>query len=410
MPGSSTPALTAGVEPEMGLTAASGVVTIPAMRAGETVIVRIPSVTAGDDPTSMFRLHLNTRGAGDAPRHIVVEGRVGFSRLTGGLGPKMQMFVSPDGSTVISGQPGRSVVIQTENLRMQPLRLPEGFGLTNVEYSPDGEHLAMALLDPQKKEGAVIVADAKLSAVQSMPAGTQFLRWLDQDRVLLNSQEGLISHSVSGGEDRNLGRPAGKAGNVISGTDIQFSTNDEGQVLVKNGDKPVQEVLIGSKVTRQIAIANDLSLFGGVDADNKLWVQAGLDAKPEVIASSVANVVWGPISRKALVLDADHHARIYDGRDRSWKDLGIVEQAQWSDDEESLLFVEGGPGSDNSLSLLTRQAVQKLCPISRMGQIVKMAFSADYKRAFLLASLAGQLDAWMMPLPPRVPVPPGASK
>ena len=410
VPGSSTPALTAGVEPEMGLTAASGVVNIPALRAGQTAIVRIPSVTAGDDPNGMFRLRLNTRGAGDNPRHIIVEGRVGFSRITGGMGPKTQLFVSPDGSVLISGQPGRSVVIQTENLRMQPLRLPEGFGLTNVEYSPNGEHLAMALIDPQKKEGAVIVADAKLTNVQSMPAGTQFLRWLDQDRVLLNSQSGLISHSVSGGEDRNLGRPAGKVGNVIPGTDIQFSTNDAGQVLVKNGDKPVQEVLIGSKVTRQIAIANDLSLFGGVDAENRLWVQAGLDAKPEVIATSVASVVWGPISRKALVVDADHHAQIYNGRDRSWKDLGIVEQAQWSEDEESLLFIEGGPGSDNSLSLLTRQTVQKLCLIRRIGQVVKMAFSADYKKAFLLASLAGQLDAWMMPLPPRVPVPPGVPK
>ncbi len=43
--GSSTPALSATVEPEIGLAAASGSVDIPAMKVGETVVVRAPSVT-----------------------------------------------------------------------------------------------------------------------------------------------------------------------------------------------------------------------------------------------------------------------------------------------------------------------------------------------------------------------------
>ena len=407
VPGSSTPALSATVEPEMGLTAASGVVSIPALKAGETTIVRIPSVTAGDDPNGMFRFHLNTHAEGEAPRRIVVEGRIGFSRLTGGLGPKTQLFVSPDGSLLISGQPGKSVVIQISTLRAQPLRVPENLALTNAEFSSDGAHIAVALTDPKKKQAGVILTDSKLGNAQSLPAGTQFVRWLDRDRILLASQDGLISHSISGGEDRNLGRLPGQSGNVIPGTEIQFSVTGDGQVVVKNGAEPFREVLQGSKANRFIAIANDLTLFGAVDGENKLWVQHRIDGQPEVIATGVAKVLWGPISRRVLVWDADHNARVYDGRDRSWKDLGAVAEAQWSDDEESLLFVEAKPGTDgNFLSLLSGQTIQQLCFMYRIGQIAKMTFSADQKRAFLLASLSGQLDAWMFPLPPRVPVPP----
>jgi uncharacterized protein (TIGR03790 family) len=407
VPGSSTPALSAVVEPEMGLTAASGEVAIPPMKAGEMTVVRIPKVTAGDDPNGMFRLVLKTRG--DLPRRIVLEGRIGFSRLTGGIRPESQLFVNPEGSIVITGQPGRSILVHTNTLQTQPLRMPDGFGLANAEFASDGAHLAIALLDPQKKQGSVILADGNLGSTQSLPAGTQFLRWLDADRVLLNGPEGLLSHSISGGEDRNLGRLPGKTGNVIPGTEIQFSTTEDGLVLVKNGAAAFREVLQGSKVNRFIAIANDLSLFGGVDGENRLWVQHGMEGQPEAIATGVATVLWGPISRKVLVENAEHRARIYDGRDRSWKDLGVVAGAEWSADEESLLFVEG-TGSDSSLSLLSRQTIQKLCPIARMGQIVKISFSADRKKAFLLASLGQKLDVWMMPLPPPVPLPPGLAK
>jgi hypothetical protein len=134
-----------------------------------------------------------------------------------------------------------------------------------------------------------------------------------------------------------------------------------------------------------------------------------MEGQPKVIATGVARALWGPISRKVLVEDAEHRARIYDGRDGSWKDLGVVAQAEWSADEESLLFVEG-TGNDSSLSLLSRKTIQKLCQITRMGQIVKMSFSADQKRAFLLASLSQQLEVWMMPLPPLVPLPPGLAR
>jgi len=408
-PGTATPALTATVEPEMGLKAATGPVAIPAMRAGETAVVRIPSVTAGDDPTGMFRLQLSTRDRADLPRHIVLEGRIGFSRLTGGLGPKRQLFANPDGSSVISGQPGGNVIIQTATLRSQSVRLPEGFVLADIAFAPGGAHLAMALSHPQNKQGIVVVADAGLGNTQALPAKTEFKRWLDPDRVLLVAEDGLISHSIAGGSDRDLGRPISQTGNVIPGTEFQFFRSDTGHVMVKKGvAEPFHEVLQGANVSQFIAVANDLSLFGGVDAEKKLWVQHGLDGRPEVVANGVANVLWGPISRRALVWDG-HSARVYDGRDGSWITLGVVAEAQWSDDEEALLFVETKPDS-SSLALLSGRLVEQLCPMNRIGQIQKMVFADDDKRAFLLASLSGQLDAWMMPLPPRVPAPPRSSK
>jgi len=400
--GSSTPALSATVEPEMGLTAASGSVNIPALKAGETAIVRVPSVTAGEDPTGMFRLHLEARAANEPARRIVVEGRIGFSKLTGGLGPKSQMFVSPDGKELIYGRPGRSALIQIGTLRVQPLNPPQGFGLTKAEFSPDGGHVALTIVDPKKKEGAVIVADDKLGTVQSLPAGAQFLRWLEKDRVLLANQGGLISHSIVRGEDHLLGPLEGRTGNVIPGTEIQFATTEDGRVVIKKDPAPFHEVLRGAKVNRFIAVANDLSLFGGVDSEKRLWVQNGLDREPKVIAEGVDRVLWGPISRRAVVQDSNGRSKLYDGRDGSWRDLGFILQAEWSDDEERLLFVGAGDGTEPGyLTLLSGSSVENLCPMNRIGQVGKIAFSADGTKAFLLATVSSQADVWMIPLPPR---------
>jgi uncharacterized protein (TIGR03790 family) len=399
--GSSVPALSATVEPEMGVTAATGSVSIPALKAGEMVEIRIPSVTAGDDANGMFRLHLDARADGEPARRIVVEGRIGFSRLTGGLGPKSQMFVSPDGKELISGRPGRSALIQISTLRPQPVNMPEGFGLINAEFSPDSGHVELSILDPKKKQGAFFIADEKLGNAHALPAGQQFLRWLENDRVLLASQGGLISHSIAGAEDRALGLPEGRTGNVIPGTGIQFAITADARVLIKKDTAPFQEVLRATKPTGFIAVANDLSLFGGVDGEKRLWVQKGLDGEPKVIAEGVERVLWGPVSHRAVVQDKTGRSRIYDGRDNSWKDLGFVLEAAWSADEERLLFVAGDGTSPGYLSLLSGGSIEPLCPMSRIGGVGKILFSADETKAYLLATLAGQADVWMMPLPAR---------
>jgi hypothetical protein len=402
--GSSTPALSATVKPEMGMTAASGSLSIPALKAGQTVIVRVPSVTAGSDPNGMFRLHLEAQAEGELARRIVVEGRIGFSRLTGALGPKSQMFVSPDGKELISGRPGRSGLVQIGNLLAQPISLPQGFGLTSAEFSPDSKHIALTVVEPKKKQVAFLISNDQFGNLQSLPMDLQFLRWLENDRVLIANHGALISHSIAGGEDRVLGLPEGQVGNLIPGTQIQFAITDDARVVIKDGAGPIHEVLHAAKPSRFIAVANDLSLFGGLDNQKRFWVQKGLDGQPKVIAEGVERVLWGPVSRRVVVQDATGRSRAYDGRDGTWRDLGFILESAWSPDEESLLFVDAGTSTEPGyLSLLSGGSVERLCPMSRIGQVGKIVFSEDQTKAYLLATLAGQADVWMIALPPRTP-------
>jgi dipeptidyl aminopeptidase/acylaminoacyl peptidase len=351
----------------------------------------------------MFRLRLNARDDQKQSRLIVLEGRIGFSRLTGGLLPKSQMFVSSRGDELISGRPGGSTLIETETLRSQNVRPSNGLAVVGAEFSPDGARIALNLLDPQQKKNAIVLTDSKLGGIQPLPAGTQFLRWLGKDEILLKSSDRLIRHRLVTGEDHIFDPPPGGfgpavSGSVIPGTNIQYLVNASGQVGVQKGSQPLQELLQGTKATRFGAIANDLTLFGGVDGEKRLWVQHGLDAKPEVVASGVEAVLWGPISRRAVVLEANNRSRVYDGRDDSWIDLGRVSGGQWSPDEERLLFVEEG-----YLSLLVEHRIEKLCDLSRTGPVARAVISAEGDKAFLLAGIGGGLNVWMIALPPRAP-------
>jgi hypothetical protein len=394
--------LTAFVEPDMGLTAASGSVAIPALKAGQTVVVRVPSVTAGADPTGMFRLRLNAWDDQKRRRQILLEGRIGFSRLTGGLLPKSQLFVNSVGNELITGKPGDSTLLEPETLRARTIKPSNGSVLTGAEFAPGGTWIALSLVDPQQKQGAVVIVDHNLGEIRPLPAGAQFLRWWGKDEILIKGADRLIRHSLQDGPDHAYELPAGwfgpaVSGNVIPGTEIQFLASAEGRVGVQQGSQPLQEVLQGTKATRFCAVANDLTLFGGVDGEKRLWVQHGLGGKPEVIASGVEAVLWGPISRRAMVVDANRRSRVYDGRDGSWIDLGIVSGAQWSLDEEQLLFVGEG-----SLSVLVDHRIEKLCDLNRIGPVGAAVIPTGGDKAFLLAGIGGGLDVWMIALPPRV--------
>jgi uncharacterized protein (TIGR03790 family) len=398
--GSSLPALAAVVEPEMGLAGASGTVMVPALKAGESTVVRIPRVTAGDDPTGMFRLRLNVQTEGERSRRIVLEGRIGFSRLTGGVGPKTQMFASPNGQVLIAGAPGRTTLIDIETLRAQPVTPPQGYGLMGAEFSPDGGHVAVVLVNPQEKKGSVVITDNKLGSVQQLPAGARFVRWLEKDKMLLKGESSLIVHNVAGGEDRNVDIQGARSGNILAGTEIQVMVMQDGKMGIRKPGEPFREILPGLKLTDS-AVASDLSLFGGVDSEKRLWVQHGFDRQPENLDSGVAGVLWGPISRRLAVREANNKTRVYDGRNRRWIDLGEVLQAQWSPDEERLLFIGRAGEGAGFLSILSGSRTESLCDMRRIGAVGGMAISGDGERAFLLAALSGQFNVWMIALPPR---------
>ena len=64
-----------------------------------------------------------------------------------------------------------------------------------------------------------------------------------------------------------------------------------GRFAVKNGSEPLQEVLAGTNVTRDRAVANDLSMFGGLDEQKRLWIEHGLAVNPKLPLSRSKNSV-----------------------------------------------------------------------------------------------------------------------
>lgn len=406
LPGSAIPSLTAVAEAGMGLAAASGVVNIPPIQAGQGVVVRVPNVKAGMDPTGLFRLHLNITTSGEKSRRIVLEGRIGFSRLTGGSIPAAQMFVSPDGKLLISGQPGNSRMTDVETLQSKDVVLGSGMALVGAEFSLDGSRIAVALINAKERQAGVVFTDTKLGNIQTLPAGTQFLRWIGADRLLLKSSDSLISRALSGGADRVFPVPAGWSSTVIPNTTVQVLISNGGKLAIRKDAEPARDVLKNAGSLRDIAVANDLTLFGGVDSLDRLWIQRGLAAAQEKVANGVKHVVWGPISHRGVVQDTSGKARIYDGRNGSWTDLGTIAEAQWSADEERLLFIESTKRSGESpptfLSAMIDGTVRRLCEFEKIGQVAQIAIAASGERVFLLAGLAGTLDVWMTQLPPSL--------
>jgi hypothetical protein len=313
------------------------------------------------------------------------------------------MFVSTDGSYLISGQPGVSARMEIEKFLPHMMTLPKGLVLSGAEFSPDSLHVTVQLLAPEEKKQAIVITNNKLGDLQSLPSGFQFLRWLENDKVLLKGSGGLTIHKISGNnEDTLVDTPEGWSGTVIPETNTQILVSKERKLAVKRGSQPLEEVLTGTDVAQFIAVADDFSLFGGVDKQKRFWVQHGLGAKPEIVATGVERVLWGPISRRAVVQEEDGESRVYDGRDGTWIDLGSVSGAVWSQDENRLLFVETGPnGGEGFLSLLIGREILKLCPTSRIGSLAKAFIPANDDTAFLLAGLSGGLEVWMTALPPR---------
>lgn len=403
-PGSGTPALNAAVEAGLGIATASGTVPIPALHAGQTAVVRIPAVRVKEYATGLFRVHLNTQSENESSRRIVVEGRTGFSTISGGVTRQSEMFVSPSGELVISGQPGNTYLTETTTLQTQRINTPEGWVITGAVFAPGGAHLVLMLVNPEKKVGMYAIVNTKLQNTQKAPAGTQFIRWLNKDTILVKGQTALAKFDINSGTSLPVFEPPGwKVGNLIPETNIQILGTPEGKFAIRNGGDDPREILQGVAVVRDQAVADDLSVFGGVDKQNQLWVQHGLGGRPEVVAKDVKQVNWGPISRRVLVEGADGTMRIYDGRDRSWTPMPLLTGGQWSSDENRLLFIEAERRDGSSvplrLSLLTGRKLEHLCDLISVGDIGAVAFSKTGTKTFLLAGADGGLEVQLMALP-----------
>ena len=91
------------------------------------------------------------------------------------------------------------------------------------------------------------------------------------------------------------------------------------------------------------------------------------------------------------------------GRDRTWTPLPPLVMAQWSSDENRILYVsaerENGHLLPRSISLLTGKQSEQICDINRVGEITLMALPDNGETAFLLAGPEAGLQIWMMALP-----------
>jgi uncharacterized protein (TIGR03790 family) len=403
-PGSGTLAMTAAAEVGTGLAAASGTVTIPPLRAGQGTIVRVPSIQASNDPTAMFRLHLKVLNEDEQPRRIVLEGRTGFSMISGGVHRVTQMAVSPNGEFVISGQSGNAILIETATLRSKRIASPEGWGVAGAAFAPDGAHFLLTRLNPQKKQAAFEIVDTALLKSRSTPPGTQFMRWLNKDTVLLKGPTGLLVYDIGAATSLPVFEPEGWTLNtIIPETAIQLLVAKDGRFAVKDANGKIHEILIGSGATRARAVANDLSLFGGLDDRKRFWIQPGLQSSPAMISNDVNRLFWSPVSHRVVVEGVDGAFRLYDGRDNSWLPLPVMSALQWSFDENRMLYIESEPRNDilvpRFLSLLTGRRTERLCNWNRIGDIGGLAFSQNGETAFLLSGADEGMKVWMMPLP-----------
>jgi uncharacterized protein (TIGR03790 family) len=410
-PGSALPALSATAESGKGLAAASGSISIPALKAGQSAVIRVPKVTAGSDATGAFRLYLNSTDVKDPSRRLVLEGRTGFSMLSGGIERQGLMFPSSKGSYVISGRPGAAFVTESLTLRRKPVPIPTGWGLFGAAFSPDESHIALTFVQPEEKRVVFAIADSALTTIHELSPGTQFLRWQDNATILAKRQDGLIQHNLTTGAVTPVSSPSGwSANSVIPGSDIVILMTGEGRTAVRTGSEPQREVLSAVMGKRDIAVANDLSLFGAIDNQKRLWIQDGWSGSPAVIAENVGRVSWGPISRRVLVQGSDQQVRIYNGREHSWTPLGLVVAAQWSLDENSLLYIAGERGTDaiaaRSLTLLAERSIQPLCDLSRIGEVAGMTIMDGDEDATLLAGANDSLAVWMIGLPRQAASPP----
>jgi hypothetical protein len=386
--------------------------TIPPLRAGEVTVVRVPSVAALNSFGTMFRLALQVVNPDEKSRRIVLEGRSGFSKVVGLMNRQNQMAVSPAGRFVISGYGGFAILTDATTLQASRVAIPESWGIAGAAFSPDEVHVVITLVQPEQKRIGYWLSGRSIPA-KPLPDGYQFIRWLDNDTVLVK-KNALAKFDIAAGTLLPIAEAAGWTVNtVIPGTAVQILTGSDGRIGIREAGGPVHQVLAGVTKPSGFAVADDLSMFGALDDQKRLWIQHGISAKPEVAAEQVDGVAWGPISRRVLVQGPDRKSRVYDGRNRSWLPLPPVLMAQWSADEQRMLYVEGEKSGNTFipqfLSLLSGKETERLCDMGKIGGLAGIAFSRIDDTAFLLSGPDVAWQVWMMALHAAPPSTAGAA-
>jgi uncharacterized protein (TIGR03790 family) len=404
-PGSATPAMVAAAQPGAGLSGAAGEIKIPGLAAGNTAVVRAPLVTASGDAAGMFRLHLDVKQSGADPRRIVLEGKTGLALISGGGHQQTQMAVSPSGEYVISGQPGNTLLTNVSTLASKRIAPTPGWILAAAAFSPDDAHIVLAVINPEHTQASLLLAQSHSGDVQNLPIGSQFLRWLDKETILLKEQTGLVKYNIKIKTRLPLFTPAGwtiteivpeTAAHVLTASDNRFS-------VIRKGAESPTELLKGVDLAGAIRVSKDLSVVGGLDRQKRLWIQHGVDGLPKVVAENLKEVVWGPMSRRIVTQGMNGEFRLFDAVAEKWAPLARFTAAQWSRDERRLLYLEAPAATDarRFLSLLTDARSEQLLSLDRLGEIRTFALTGNSGNGVvLLAGAAGGLQTWLLPLPP----------
>jgi hypothetical protein len=107
-----------------------------------------------------------------------------------------------------------------------------------------------------------------------------------------------------------------------------------------------------------------------------------------------------------LIQETGGTLRVYDGRSRSWSPLPSMLMAQWSPDEERLLFIEAERQEKNLvpryLSLWDGRQTARLSDMTHLGEVAAVTFARGGDDAFILSGGNDALDVWMMAMPARL--------
>jgi hypothetical protein len=146
--------------------------------------------------------------------------------------------------------------------------------------------------------------------------------------------------------------------------------------------------------------ADDLSLFAGLDAQKRLWLQHGAGEEPVVVGEAPeGRVYFGRLGRRVAWSDAGRKGRIHDGASRRTFETGPLLRGWWSGDERRFAFISS-EASRQKLRSWTEDGLRDLFPVEGLGTITLGAFTRGGRSLVLMAGADVELDLWALDLEP----------